>query len=747
MHKPLVILLILCCSPLLIQAQDNPARPKLGIALSGGGAKGFSHIGVLKVMEEAGLFPDYITGTSMGSIVGGLYALGYPADSLKAIALRQNWNRVLNDNLPLPEVIFEEKQYFKNQLIELPFIDGQVKPPGGLIQGHEIEQLLAKFTLPAYDIENFDELPTPFHAMAVDLYWGVPVELTAGSLAEAIRASMAIPSIFTPVRRDSLILVDGGLIRNFPVKELREMGADLVIGVHCGRRQATMEELEGLTGIIPQAIFLGSVQDSEEQMKYLDLYVEPEIDPYGAPDFASVDSIIARGEAEGRRLFQRFKDLADSLNALGPPPKRPRFRYPQQIFIDSIEVKGNDNFSDKAILGWADVDPGTTVTPKDLDRAIDNLYGTNYFIKIKYNLRRENARNILTFEAVERANALIKGSLIYDGYHNVGLAFNFTLRNILGTDSRLMFVGKLATNYRYGLSYLKYLNEEQNLYLDASVRFNRDLLPVIQQGRPVEEISLQDLPVDLHLYKRLRKNLRLGIGAQWESLSLKSTVGEALVFNRLNYNNLHLVGSFELNSLNSNILPSSGTRLQLEARFVNNLGYSVNGLDTAFTNPDSLFGFTNYPKLTFRSESYLPLGEKTTLRLSPFAGVIWGANNTYSDFFLVGAPEQVSRRSIPFYGFDPHELSTQVSLGAGIGLQYFLWDNLMLGADFNAGFFADPQITRGIPSPDRFLAGAGLTAGYNSLVGPVKLSVMLPFNTNGAVQDKLKAFLTIGHRF
>lgn len=730
-----------------VQAQENPARPKLGIALSGGGAKGFSHIGVLKIMEEAGLVPDYITGTSMGSVVGGLYALGYPADSLKAIALRQDWNRVLTDNLPLPEVIFEEKQFFKNQLVELPFIDGQVKTPGGLIQGQEIEHLLANLTLPAYAIEDFDQLPTPFHAMAVDLYWGVPVELTAGSLAEAIRASMAIPSIFTPVQRDSLILVDGGLIRNFPVKELREMGADLVIGVHCGRRQATREELEGLTGIIPQAIFLGSVQDSEEQMKYLDLYVEPEIDPYGAPDFAAADSIIARGEAAGRRLFQRFKQLADSLNALGPPPERPSFHYPQQIFIDSIEVKGNNNFSDRAILGWADIDAGTAVTPEALDRAVDNLYGTNYFIKINYSLRREKERNILTFEAVERADALIKGSLIYDSYHNVGLAFNFTLRNLLGGNSRLMFVGKLATNYRYSLSYLKYLNQDQNLYLDASVRFNRDILPVIQEGRPVQEISLQDLPVDVHLYKRLRKNLRLGIGAQWESLSLRSTVGEAPLFDRLNYNNLNLVGSFELNSLNSNILPSSGARLQLEARFVNNLGYSVNGLDSAVTNPDSLFGFNHYPKLTFQSESYLPLGEKTSLRLSPFAGILWGTDNAYSDFFLVGAPEQVSRRSIPFYGFDPHELAAQVSVGAGIGFQYFLWDNLMLGADFNAGFFAEPQVSRGIPSPDRFLAGAGLTAGYNSLVGPVKLSVMLPFNANGAVQDKLKAFLTIGHRF
>ena len=231
MKKSLLLLTIFLLN-LALQAQDNSRRPKIGIALSGGGAKGFSHIGVLKVLEEAGIVPDYITGTSMGSVVGGLYAIGYPVDSLAKLAIEQDWTQVLSDDLLLQEVIFEEKQYFKNQQLELPIQDGGVKAPGGLIQGQEIEHLLARLTLPAYQIESFDDLPIPFRCMAVDLYWGEPVEFSGGPLAEAIRASMAIPSVFTPVYKDSLILIDGGVIRNFPVQELQEMGADIIIGVH-----------------------------------------------------------------------------------------------------------------------------------------------------------------------------------------------------------------------------------------------------------------------------------------------------------------------------------------------------------------------------------------------------------------------------------------------------------------------------------------------------------------------------------
>ena len=745
MKKHLVFLLLFSCLAFILTAQ----RPTVGLVLSGGGAKGFSHIGVLKVLEEAGIRPDYITGTSMGSVVGGLYAMGYPADSLKQLALGQDWTRVLTDDLSLREVIFEEKRYFKNQQLELPIQDGGIKTPSGLIQGHAIENLLARLTLPASDTVDFDELPIPFRCVAVDLYWGKPVVFSEGSLAEAIRASMAIPSAFTPVRKDSLILIDGGVIRNFPVQEAKNMGADIIIGVHCGPRNPKREELEGLAGIVPQALFLGSVQDSEKQREMVDIYIEPEMDPYGAPDFASADSIIARGEVAARRHFDELKALADSLNALGPTPEKEPLVFPTKIRIDRIQVVGNKQITSREIIGRSEIEPGTAVSPDQLDQAIDNLFGTNYFIKIKYGMHEENGENILTFYCIERANALIKGSLTYDSYHNVGLAFNLTLRNLLGPSSRLMAVGRLADNHRYHFSYLKYVGQEKFWFLEARARFNLDELPAIQEGQVIQEFRLRERVVDLSISRRFDKNTLLSLGGEWENLSLKPRVSENPIFGNLKLDNLNPFVRLQHNSLDRNVLPTRGVDLLFEFKYLNNLNFKVDEQDPEFPSLDSLFSTDGYPQITLRAMAYLPTGDRTGVRLAPFAGLIWNSLTLLDNFYTIGAPELISRRSIPFYGLEANEFVAQVAVGSSAGFQYFLWPNLMVAFDVSAGFFSETSFgTTGLAAPDEFLAGAGLTVGYsNPLIGPIKLTLMHPIDPDGLVRDRLKFFLTIGHRF
>ncbi len=745
MKKHLAFLLFFSCLAFTLAAQ----RPKVGLVLSGGGAKGFSHIGVLKVLEEAGIRPDYITGTSMGSVVGGLYAMGYPADSLKQLALGQDWTRVLSDDLSLREVIFEEKPYFKNQQIELPIQDGGIKTPSGLIQGHAIENLLARLTLPVSDTVDFDELPIPFRCVAVDLYWGKPVVFSEGSLAEAIRASMAIPSAFTPVRKDSLILIDGGVIRNFPVQEAKDMGADFIIGVHCGPRNPEREELEGLAGIVPQALFLGSVQDSERQLEMVDLYIEPEMAPYGAPDFASADSIIARGEVAARRHFDELKALADSLDALGPALETEPLVFSEKIRIDQIKVVGNEQITSREMIGRSEIEPGMSVSPDNLDHAIDNLFGTNYFVKIKYGLHEENGQNILTFYCIERANALIKGSLTYDSYHNVGLAFNLTLRNLLGPSSRLMAVGRLADNSRYRFSYLKYLGEDKEWFAESQAQFNRDVLPAIQEGQVVQEFRLRERVIDLSLSRRFGKNTLLTLGGEWENMSLKPVVSENPVFQNLRLDNLNPFIRLQRNSLDRNVLPTSGINFLFEFKYINNVGSGIDDQDPDLPSLDSLLNNESYPQLTLQATAYVPTGAKTGLRIAPFAGLIWNSLTLLDDFYTIGSPEHLSRRSIPFYGLEANEFIAQVALGSSLGLQHFVWPNLMIAVDLSAGLFSETSIgSSGLSAPDEFLAGAGLTVGYATpLVGPIKLTLMHPVDTDGLVRNRLKFFLTIGHRF
>ncbi|PLX24037.1 MAG: hypothetical protein C0599_03100 [Salinivirgaceae bacterium] len=247
LKTPILLFLLTLFSAYGLLAQnlkDTIQRPKVGLVLSGGGAKGMAHVGFLKVLEEAGIRPDYITGTSMGSIVGGLYAIGYNAYEIEAMLQSQNWNDVLSNDMQLSDISINEKDQYGKYIAELPIQGREISLPKGLIFGQHVMELLNYFTLPAYDIHDFDSLPIPFKCIGADITNADIVELDTGSLAMAMRASMSIPTAFTPVMWGDKLLVDGGLSRNFPVQEVREMGADIVIGVYTGGVLKDKDELK-----------------------------------------------------------------------------------------------------------------------------------------------------------------------------------------------------------------------------------------------------------------------------------------------------------------------------------------------------------------------------------------------------------------------------------------------------------------------------------------------------------------------
>ncbi len=230
----LLVSLFLLSTPFSVIAQDSVNRPELGLALSGGGSHGLAHIGVLKVMEEAGLRPDYISGVSMGAIIGSLYSLGYSADTLQTLFNKTDLGLAMSDRIPENKIIYQEKKHFHNSILALPITPTKLILPPGLIQGQQVENFLSYFLWPAADIDDFTELPIPFCCLSTDILTGEKVLFDSGYLPDAIRASIGIPSVFAPFKIDSMLLVDGGVARNFAVSELRNMGADIVIGSYTG---------------------------------------------------------------------------------------------------------------------------------------------------------------------------------------------------------------------------------------------------------------------------------------------------------------------------------------------------------------------------------------------------------------------------------------------------------------------------------------------------------------------------------
>ena len=228
------------------------------MVLSGGGAKGLAHIGVLKVLEEAGIRPDIITGTSMGSIMGSLYAVGYTAAELSDINKNANWDLLLTDKERLLSVAMDEKDETKKYLFEIPIREKKINLPAGVINGQHLEAYFSELLWPLTEEEDFNQLPVPFHCMSVDMISGRTIEHSSGDLVKSIRASMSIPTVFSPVQMDSMLLVDGGVTRNFPVQEAINMGADIIIGVYVGfQEDVTVDDIRSMTDILQRSIALG----------------------------------------------------------------------------------------------------------------------------------------------------------------------------------------------------------------------------------------------------------------------------------------------------------------------------------------------------------------------------------------------------------------------------------------------------------------------------------------------------------
>ena len=288
----------LLCISVHTTAQPGP-RKKVGVVLSGGGAKGMAHIGALKVIEEAGIPIDYVVGTSMGSIIGGLYSIGYTPEQMDSMVRRQDWSFLLSDKIPRSEQNMAEREASEKYVFSLPFgKNAKTQAVGGLIKGQNLANLFSELTVGYHDSIDFNKLPIPFACVSENIVNGNEVNFHKGVLATAMRASMAIPGVFTPVRLDSMVLVDGGVVNNYPVNVARAMGADIIIGVDVQNDLKPANELNSTGSILGQLINLMGLELYKKNLKETDTYIKVDVEGYSAASFtpSAVDTLIRRGE-------------------------------------------------------------------------------------------------------------------------------------------------------------------------------------------------------------------------------------------------------------------------------------------------------------------------------------------------------------------------------------------------------------------------------------------------------------------
>ncbi|MGH8721633.1 MAG: patatin-like phospholipase family protein, partial [Burkholderiales bacterium] len=293
---------------------DAP-RPRIGLVLSGGGARGLAHVGVLKALEELRIPVDAIAGTSMGAVVGGLYASGMTASEIDELMRGLDWSAAFRDRPARNTLNFRRKQDDREFLVRFPLgiSGGDFRVPRGLIQGQRLTQLLRLETLPVAAVEDFDELPTPFRAVAADLETGARIVLASGDLTSAMRASMSAPGVFAPVEIDGRLLVDGGIVENLPVDVAKSMGVDIVIAVDVGFQPVGRKELTSALAVSNQAITIMMLRETGRQRSLLtgnDLLIAPAMPDLQSTDFAAAERTIGLGLAATRASAERLAQLS-----------------------------------------------------------------------------------------------------------------------------------------------------------------------------------------------------------------------------------------------------------------------------------------------------------------------------------------------------------------------------------------------------------------------------------------------------
>ncbi|MGL5561194.1 MAG: patatin-like phospholipase family protein, partial [Tannerellaceae bacterium] len=467
MRKFIVFILILVSvgNEVIASSQEQVAqqRKKVGLVLGGGGAKGAAHVGVLKVIEDAGIPVDYIAGTSIGAIVGGLYSIGYDAESLDSLVNSLDWSYLLSNNAPQGYRSFRARDVEGKYLLSIPYsLKKKNEIPAGLISGQNILNLFSGLTIGYQHMDSFRDLPTPFNCVATDLVSEDYVVLDKGSLPLSMRSSMSIPGVFLPVKLDSMVLVDGGVINNFPSNVARDMGADILIGVDLSTGKTPTSQLTTLMGLINTLTDITGKNEYEKNKRDLDLYLNPDLKGFQTMDFnrQAMDSMYQRGVEAARAhwgdLMKIKKEIyGDSADLVKTKPRELKhITKADTLHLGEITILGVSDKTKKYLREKIKLKKHTKITLKNIDEAIAILDGMDIFSSVTYQLSDSTPYH-LTFTLVEQALNQLNVGFRFDSEEMASILLNTTFYenffkgSKLSTTIRLNISPYVAFNYEW----------------------------------------------------------------------------------------------------------------------------------------------------------------------------------------------------------------------------------------------------------------------------------------------------------
>ncbi len=434
-------------------------RPTIGLVLGGGGALGLAHVGVLKVLEEYRIPVDFITGTSMGAIIGAWYALGMPPEEIEATVKAIDWWDLLDDDSARKSRDMRRKRDDVSYLSDLEIgvrMPGRISFPPGLASGQKLELLMRRETRSAADVESFDELNVPFRAVATDLYTGDMVVMDRGALDMAIRASMAVPGAFTPVEWEGRTLVDGGIVNNVPVEVAREMGADTVIAVDVvsAKAEALVSDISHFTHILARTYVLMKKAALESQLEMADYVIMPELRRYSAGSFHRADRIISRGERAARAYSNELAQLSVPLEEYAQYLETQRRSPPKPLRVTGVRIEGNKHRDERALLARIRTEPSAEVSLREIERDVERLHGLGDYKRVTYSLEPSEEGYEVVYTVQEKTwgpGYLYLGFRMesnFDDKWNRQLLFKYIRKHMNRFGGELHLDGEVGTNQR-----------------------------------------------------------------------------------------------------------------------------------------------------------------------------------------------------------------------------------------------------------------------------------------------------------
>ncbi len=635
------------------QNDETVKKPKVGLVLSGGGAKGFAHIGVLKVLDSLNIRIDYVAGTSMGAIIGSLYASGYTGMQLDSIFNNLNFDDVINDNLPRASKTFYERDNSEKYAINLPFEKFKVKLPSALSRGQNVYNLLSKLNIPVSDVNDFKKLPIPFFCMATNIETGESVILDKGNLALAVAASGALPSLFQPVIIDDKILIDGGVTNNYPIDELRAKGMDVIIGVDVQDGLAKRKDLISAPDILLQINNYRTINDMKLKAEKTDIYIKPDISNFTVISFSEGKSIIDAGE---NAALKEFHDLSLLPKNKGAKQSLLGQVAQDSIVINEIKFNGNTRYTRTYLLGKLKMKPNSTVSYSDFNSGVNNIVATNNFVSFQYEFQKTKNSEGYDMEATlveSDITTFLKLGLHYDDLYKSAALVNLTKKRFLLDNDVASLDIILGDNVRYNFEYfidkgfywsIGLKSRFNQFHKNVSAQFYIDQNPESTIGLNQLEVEIQDQTNQFYLQTLFRKDFAFSLGAEHKRLKIQSeTVNTIQNTNEIIFENtdyISVFGNLKLDTYSNKYFPKDGFYINGDFHWYLHAS-NFNADFTQFSIAKADLGY-----------SFMPL-ERLSVNILAQGGFRIGENSPASlNFGLGGYGSNFINNYFSFYGYD-----------------------------------------------------------------------------------------------